>query len=52
MTDREFTLLLLSGAILAVAVALHRQGALRTTGLIAVVAATLAAVTFLIVTYS
>jgi hypothetical protein len=52
MTERELILLFLGGAILAVAVALHRQGALRTTGLVAVFAATLAVVSFLIVTYS
>lgn len=51
MTQRELILLFLGGAILAVAVALHRQGALRTTGLILVFASTIAVIAFLTLTY-
>lgn len=52
MTEREFTLYFLGAALLAMAFVLHRQGALRTTGLITAVAATVAVISFLIVTYS
>lgn len=52
MTERTLTLLLLGGAVVGVAVALHRQGALRTPGLITVLAADAAILTFLIATYS
>lgn len=52
MTDREFTLLFLGVAIVGVAVALHRQGALRTPGLVTVIGAVAAVLAFLILTYS
>lgn len=52
MTERTFTLLFLGAAILGVAVALHRQGALRTVGLALVTASVLAIEAFLIFTYS
>lgn len=51
MTDREFTLLFLGAAIVGVAIALHRQGALRTPGLITVFGATAAVLAFLIFTF-
>ncbi|WP_158284165.1 hypothetical protein [Azospirillum sp. TSO22-1] len=52
MTDREFTLLFLGVAIVGVAIALHRQGALRTPGLIMVSGATAAVLAFLIFAYT
>ncbi|HYG88077.1 MAG TPA: hypothetical protein VD978_17650 [Azospirillum sp.] len=52
MTDREFILLFLGAAILGTAVALHRQGALRTPGLAMVAAAVVAVVSLLIFAYT
>lgn len=52
MTEREVILLFLGAAIAAVAVALHRQGALRTPGLMIALSATAAVLSFLILTYS
>lgn len=42
MTEVRFGLLLASAAVIGLAVALHRQGALGRTGLVTVIAATLA----------
>lgn len=52
MTDRDLTLAILGAAIVGVAVALHRQGALRTPGLVTVLAATAAVLAFLILAYN
>lgn len=51
MTERELTLVFLTVAILGTAVALYRQGALRKSGLVTAVVATLAVISFLIFTY-
>lgn len=50
MNESQIALIVAGAAILAVAVALYRQGALPRAGLIAAVAATLAVAGFLVAT--
>ena len=52
MTERELILIVLGAATIGTAVALYRQGALRTGGFVTAVLATLAVVSFLIFTHS